>query len=192
MPLSLITLAPPFLLVSYVTLILVRRELSILIGLVGQLGCEGLNLALKRIFKQGRPTDFLGTGYGMPSSHSQFMGYFMAFWCIHLYRFRPGRARTYRAKELGQSSQLTLIGALRSIEHFAVVLFIVLLSLATAYSRCVFLLSFVANAVLMINFRTDTTSSIILLVKSLLDFQLERRLASFTITFLRSYWVSLS
>jgi dolichyldiphosphatase len=134
-PLALITLAPPFLLVSYVTLILVRRELTMLSGLIGQLGCEGLNLALKRIFKQGRPTDFLGTGYGMPSSHSQFMGYFMTFWCIHLYRFRPGRSRAQRAKKLGQKSRLSLIGVLRTAEHFSIVLFICTLSLATAYSR---------------------------------------------------------
>ncbi|UZJ56617.1 hypothetical protein CBS101457_005937 [Exobasidium rhododendri] len=135
MPLSLITLAPPFLLVSYITLLLVRRELTMLTALIGQLGCEGLNLALKRIFKQGRPTDFLGTGYGMPSSHSQFMGYFMAFWCLHLYRFRPGLTRARRSREEGQRIALSLIGVLRSAEHLAAIAFIVALSLITAYSR---------------------------------------------------------
>ena len=135
LPLSLITLAPPFLLVSYVTLILVRREMTLIVGLVGQLACEGLNLALKRLFKQGRPTDFLGTGYGMPSSHSQFMGYFMFFWCFHMYRFRPGLTRARRAKRLGHPTSISLIGTLRSLEHLAVVAFIVLISIATAYSR---------------------------------------------------------
>jgi dolichyldiphosphatase len=135
MPLSLITLTPPFLLVSYITLLLVRRELTILTSLIGQLGCEGLNLGLKRIFKQGRPTDFLGTGYGMPSSHSQFMGYFMAFWCLHLYRFRPGLTRARRAKEKGQRNTPSLVGVLRSAEHSFAVASVVILSLVTAYSR---------------------------------------------------------
>jgi dolichyldiphosphatase len=135
MPLSLITLAPPFLLVSYITLILVRRELTLLTGFIGQLGCEGLNLALKRIFKQGRPTDFLGTGYGMPSSHSQFMGYFLAFWCIHLYRFQPGKARAQKAREAGQAKTVTLVGLLRSLEHLAAITFVIVLSFLTAYSR---------------------------------------------------------
>lgn len=135
MPLSLITLAPPFLLVAYITLLLVRRELTILTSFVGQLACEGLNLGLKRIFKHGRPTDFLGTGYGMPSSHSQFMGYFMAFWCLHLYRFRPGLTRAREARRRGESSPMSLVGVLRSAEHMAIIAFIILLSLTTAYSR---------------------------------------------------------
>jgi dolichyldiphosphatase len=142
-PLSLVTLSPPFLIVTYVAIILIRRELTIALGLLGQLGCEAFNLVLKRIFKQGRPTDYLGTGYGMPSSHSQFVGYFAAFWVIHLLRFRPGMTKSARTakqnavKDFGSSkgSGLTIIGLLRSLEHYALLTMVLLGSTLTAYSR---------------------------------------------------------
>ncbi|PWN36057.1 uncharacterized protein FA14DRAFT_112716, partial [Meira miltonrushii] len=129
-PLSLITLSPPFLVVVYIVICLIRRDLTILFGFAGQLACEGFNLILKRIFKQGRPTDFLGTGYGMPSSHSQFVGYFMMFWCAHFIRFRPGMSRRKRTQ-----SAPSLIDLIRSLEHAALVTFIIFGSLMTAYSR---------------------------------------------------------
>lgn len=136
MPLSLVTLAPPFLIVTYIAILLVRRELTIASGFFGQLACEAFNLVLKRTFKQGRPTDFLGTGYGMPSSHSQFAGYFMAFWCLHLLRFRPGMSRARRAREKGQQdAQLSLINLLRTAEHVTFVVLIVIGCIVTAYSR---------------------------------------------------------
>lgn len=130
-PLSLITLSPPFLIVVYIAICLIRRDLTIILGFLGQLGCEGLNLILKRIFKQGRPTNFLGTGYGMPSSHSQFVGYFMTFWCAHFIRFRPGKERRKRTKNRKPS----LIDLIRNLEHAILVLFIIFGSLMTAYSR---------------------------------------------------------
>jgi len=43
---------------------------------VGQMGCEALNFALKRIIKEERPKQMYGKGYGMPSSHAQFVAYF--------------------------------------------------------------------------------------------------------------------
>lgn len=42
----------------------------------GQLGCEALNFALKRLIKEERPKEMYGKGYGMPSSHAQFVAYF--------------------------------------------------------------------------------------------------------------------
>ena len=130
-PLSLITLSPPFLVVVYVVICLIRRDLTILLGFFGQLACEGLNLILKRIFKQGRPTDFLGTGYGMPSSHSQFVGYFMMFWCAHFIRFRPGMSKRKRM----QNKKYTSIDSIRSLEHAILVAFIIFGSVMTAFSR---------------------------------------------------------
>lgn len=53
--LALVTLSPIFLLCSYVTIILYRRELTFINALVGQLGCEGLNWGLKRLIRQPRP-----------------------------------------------------------------------------------------------------------------------------------------
>ncbi len=42
----------------------------------GQLGCEALNFLLKRVLKQDRPPIMQGKGYGMPSSHAQFVAFF--------------------------------------------------------------------------------------------------------------------
>lgn len=47
---------------------------------------EGLNLVLKRLFKQLRPFHgTIGNGYGMPSSHSQFVAYTSTFILLHQY-----------------------------------------------------------------------------------------------------------
>jgi dolichyldiphosphatase len=40
------------------------------------MGCEALNFALKRILKEERPKQMHGKGYGMPSSHAQFVSFF--------------------------------------------------------------------------------------------------------------------
>ena len=42
----------------------------------GQMACELFNLALKRILKEERPKQMHGRGYGMPSSHAQFVAFF--------------------------------------------------------------------------------------------------------------------
>lgn len=62
------------------TLIWSTREVEIGLTFLGQLVCEALNWALKRHFKEQRPPllRHLGMGYGMPSSHAQFLGYFAA------------------------------------------------------------------------------------------------------------------
>jgi len=71
---------------------------------IGQLGCEAFNWILKKAIKQERPTSTLfpvpytalidlpspalhgvGGGYGFPSSHAQFMGFFASFMLLHLY-----------------------------------------------------------------------------------------------------------
>lgn len=51
----------------------------------GQLGCEAVNFALKRIIKEERPSRIhrTGKGYGMPSSHAQFV----AFWAVAMTLF---------------------------------------------------------------------------------------------------------
>lgn len=60
----------------YVTLIWSTREVEILLMFAGQMACEGLNFVLKRILKQERPKQMHGKGYGMPSSHAQFVAFF--------------------------------------------------------------------------------------------------------------------
>lgn len=51
----------------------------------GQLACEAVNFALKRIIKEERPQRIhkTGKGYGMPSSHAQFV----AFWAVAMTLF---------------------------------------------------------------------------------------------------------
>lgn len=62
---------------------------------LGQLGCEALNFALKRLIKEERPALMNGKGYGMPSSHAQFA----SFWAVALVGFLLGR---YRPVEVGR------------------------------------------------------------------------------------------
>lgn len=75
-----------------------RRTVAILI-LLGQILNEVLNAVLKGFFKEPRPLGTERFDFGMPSSHSQFMGYLAAiapmfveytvfryFWC----RFQSG------------------------------------------------------------------------------------------------------
>ncbi|TIC26657.1 hypothetical protein E3Q12_00016 [Wallemia mellicola] len=75
--LALVTLLPFAILSGYVTLVYFNRDAVILNAFAGQLVNEALNWLLKRIFKQPR------TGYGMPSSHAQFVAYTAIFITFH-------------------------------------------------------------------------------------------------------------
>jgi len=79
----MVTLSPILLMGCYAALSVYTRELLIINMWAGQLCCEGFNLFLKRIFKEERPLTSHGGGYGFPSSHSQFMGYFAGFLITH-------------------------------------------------------------------------------------------------------------
>jgi dolichyldiphosphatase len=98
-PLSLfcayLALIPQGLCVVYVTLVLFTREVEIGLTFTGQVACEVLSFVLKRLIKEQRPPRMHGNGYGMPSSHAQFM----AFWSLSvvlflLVRHRPPAAST--------------------------------------------------------------------------------------------------
>ena len=105
----------------------------------GQLGGEVLNLVLKHYIKQERPScaqnsekchsktnrrlDSAANGYGFPSSHSQYMGYFASFLMLHLY-FRH-RFSTTGSRILDQ--------AWRAVIYLALILW----ALVVAYSRYV-------------------------------------------------------
>ncbi|KAG0328590.1 hypothetical protein BG000_000421 [Podila horticola] len=84
--LAYVTLSPLAILCGYAGAILTGRDLKAVIMLGGQLLNEVVNQALKRLVKQARPTEYLGDGYGMPSSHSQFMAYFATYMVILMYR----------------------------------------------------------------------------------------------------------
>ncbi|KAI8328444.1 PAP2 superfamily protein [Chlamydoabsidia padenii] len=81
-----ITLTPLAILVFYASNVVSRRELVSVIMLLGQLTNELVNAILKEYFQIHRPYDYLGTGYGMPSSHAQFVWYFATFGTIYLLR----------------------------------------------------------------------------------------------------------
>ncbi|KAF9891315.1 hypothetical protein FE257_004170 [Aspergillus nanangensis] len=74
-----LALIPQALCVVYATLIWSSREAEVMFMFAGQMGCEALNFVLKRIVKEERPKQMLGKGYGMPSSHAQFMAFFAVY-----------------------------------------------------------------------------------------------------------------
>lgn len=80
-----LALVPQALCIVYVTLIWSTREAEVLLMFAGQLVCEAVNFALKRIIKEERPQRIhrTGKGYGMPSSHAQFV----AFWAVAMTLF---------------------------------------------------------------------------------------------------------
>ncbi|OCH91518.1 PAP2-domain-containing protein [Obba rivulosa] len=92
--LALLTLSPILLCLmsrkpAYLALALYTRELLFFELGAGQLLCEAFNYFLKHIIKEERPNLDLGEGYGFPSSHSQWMGYFAAFMTCHfIFRHR--------------------------------------------------------------------------------------------------------
>ncbi|KAK6541807.1 hypothetical protein TWF694_007588 [Orbilia ellipsospora] len=82
-PVSLVaaylSLIPQGLMIVYTVLIFSNRELEIILACAGQLGCEAVNYVLKRVIKEARPINLQGKGYGMPSSHAQFMFFFATY-----------------------------------------------------------------------------------------------------------------
>ena len=91
---ALLALAPVFIIVSYATLLVSRRDVHVAYVLVGQLANKALNDALKAHFDEPRPAGSDHAGPGYPSDHSQFM----AFWACYASLFlvvhvpRVGRA----------------------------------------------------------------------------------------------------
>lgn len=103
----------------------------------GQLGCEALNFVLKRLIKEERPkgeydwsqfslplsspymagadkgqcmfTEMFGKGYGMPSSHAQFMTYFAVYLTLFLvFRHSPIYAGSYPYSDFLLRAALTV------------------------------------------------------------------------------------
>lgn len=89
-----LALLPQGLCIVYTTLLISTREIEIAFAFAGQLCCEALNWMLKRLIKEQRPEKVrvLGKGYGMPSSHSQFVGFWSVYVALWLWiRFSPKR-----------------------------------------------------------------------------------------------------
>ena len=109
-PMVLLSLLPIFLMVSYVTLIVVNRDWRVFSMLVGQLLNEGLNNILKRTIKEPRPPTSKKDGYGMPSSHSQFVWYFAIYGllCLSVSRQNPWIRLIYAMGMVGGATGVSI------------------------------------------------------------------------------------
>ncbi|CUM62516.1 uncharacterized protein PRCAT00000067001 [Priceomyces carsonii] len=100
-----LSLLPIYIMVFYTSWFLITREIEPVIIVGGHLVGEILNKIFKVILRLPRPDfhkDFgsgsYGLTYGMPSAHSQFMGFFASYFiCIILFKVHL----TYRQKILG-------------------------------------------------------------------------------------------
>ncbi|KAG0124807.1 hypothetical protein HOY82DRAFT_493706 [Tuber indicum] len=142
-----LALLPQALGVSYATLVIAQREIEVLLMFAGQLSCEALNWALKRYFKQGRPKQMYGNGYGMPSSHAQFMAFFAVYFSLWIHRRSKGFSPVVRWALSGGILAVSATVALSRIYlsyhtagqvacgYFVGALFAVVWFLATAWMR---------------------------------------------------------
>lgn len=88
-----LALMPILILQSYLTWLIIDRDIEAVVVAMGQLANEALNQVLKRVFKHERPGSELiaaGNGsktlsFGMPSAHSQFMGFFVSYLMVNLW-----------------------------------------------------------------------------------------------------------
>ena len=86
LPSVLLSLSPILILTFYLSWLILDRDIESVIVAGGQLCNEFANKILKRVLKQPRPHEALiGPGYGMPSAHSQFAGFFFAYWTLRLW-----------------------------------------------------------------------------------------------------------
>jgi dolichyldiphosphatase len=130
--LTLLSLTPIFLFVSYLTLLIFTRRLTIVFLALGSLSNEVLNLVLKRIWRADRPWKGhgeVGEGYGMPSSHTQAAAFLVA-WSIG-YALTSERRYSQGNKVSGR------LALVRSVRKGVWVFGVVLWSLLVAYSRYV-------------------------------------------------------
>jgi len=109
--LAVISLVPLMILCGFTTLVLFRRDLHTIAFLIGQLSNESLNMVLKHVIREPRPmrrvTNY--TEYGMPSSHSQFMGFFAAYTILFALLRLPA---TRAVHKIGLVSLVTVVAAL--------------------------------------------------------------------------------
>ncbi|KAM0558538.1 hypothetical protein ACHAPJ_004733 [Fusarium lateritium] len=124
-----LALLPQALCVVYATLVLFTREAEVALMFLGQLACEALNFALKRLIKEERPRRIHGKGYGMPSSHAQFV----AFWSVSLALFLLVRHKPPRVLRGRADSSLHRPWSV--LERVAVSVVGAAIAAATAWSR---------------------------------------------------------
>lgn len=126
-----LALVPQGLCVVYASLIWSSREVEVLLMFAGQMGCEALNWILKRIIKEERPRrmhnpavsrvtmligcwiEIHGKGYGMPSSHAQFVAFFSIYLTLFLLvRHEPHPTKTHTPLSLTHRLSLSVAALL--------------------------------------------------------------------------------
>jgi len=131
-PFTLLSLTPIFLFVSYFTLLIFDRRITILALAAGSIANEVLSLGLKKVLKGERPYvgyGEVGEGYGMPSSHSQAAGFLVAWGIGYWLTLDRRRANIQRSK--GNEGGKFVEQARRGIFLIGLVTW----SLSVAYSR---------------------------------------------------------
>jgi len=114
--LAISSLMPMAIICGFITLILFRRDLHTVTFFIGLLVNEGLNMVLKYTIREARPLSrqVNYTEFGMPSSHSQLMWYFAAYF-IYFTLFRlhgyPGKEGTTNSHKAGIIATVTSIAA---------------------------------------------------------------------------------
>ena len=90
-----LSLLPVGILVFYFSWFIITREIEAVILAGGHVVNDIANNIIKNIIKETRPIDFgsfqkdsVRSGYGMPSAHSQFMGFFTMYIGCLLYTSR--------------------------------------------------------------------------------------------------------
>ncbi|KAF2836982.1 DOLPP1 protein [Patellaria atrata CBS 101060] len=114
-----LALVPQELCMVYATLIWSTREIEIIFMFIGQMTCEVLNWGLKRWIKEERPPQMNGKGYGMPSSHAQFVTFFslsLSLFLLFRHKHSPNPSTSIEHSHLtllqrGLLSLLSLLGA---------------------------------------------------------------------------------
>jgi len=100
------TLLPIFIMVFYFSWFVVTRELEACVLAGGHVVNDIVNNIVKKIIKQPRPYNYFGdsfqqntirSGYGMPSAHSQFMGFFAMYVGLRLFVFWETSSRNKHA-----------------------------------------------------------------------------------------------
>uniref|UniRef100_A0A674EQ06 Dolichyldiphosphatase n=1 Tax=Salmo trutta TaxID=8032 RepID=A0A674EQ06_SALTR len=116
------SLLPIAILVGFVTLIVFKRELHTISSFGGLVLNEGVNWLLKHILREPRPCEgahtTLTTEYGMPSSHSQFIWFFVVYFFLFLY-LRMHQTNNARCVELlwRHILSITLLGVALSVSY---------------------------------------------------------------------------
>jgi len=132
-PFTLLSLTPIFLFVSYFTLLIFDRRITVLALAAGSLLNEILSLGLKRVLKGERPYlgyGEVGDGYGMPSSHSQAAGFLVA-WGVG-YWMTLGQRRLASPHRARGQEMAKMVGRVRRSIYL---LGLITWSILVAYSR---------------------------------------------------------